>query len=89
MPTVWILPSANPALSEMFNAADWLVTLPGSAPEAQAATREPDVAVYDMGLGPPTDDFKAFCQMKFFPLLALAADWVNCAPKAGHKNRVC
>ncbi len=70
MPTVWILPSANTVRSEMFSAASWLVTLPG-----QADTREPDVGVYDVSLGPLSDDFRAFCQMKFFPLLVLAAIW--------------
>ncbi len=70
MPTVWILPFANTVLSEMFSAAGWLVTLPG-----QADTREPDVEVYEVGHGPLSDDFRAFCQMKFFPLLVLAANW--------------
>lgn len=71
MPTVRILPSADVVLSEVFHSAGWLVTSSGQ----QSDTREPDVVVYNVGHGPLSDDFTAFCQMKFFPLLVLAANW--------------
>ena len=66
MPTIWILPPSDSGLSEIFSAAGWPVSVSGNAS---------DVVVYDVGSGQLSDDFRTFCQMKFFPLLALATDW--------------
>jgi two-component system KDP operon response regulator KdpE len=75
MHTVWILPKADESLSETLHAAGWLVTFSGGIPNTQLVAAEPDVVIYDVGPGPLSDDFMAFCSMKFFPLLALAANW--------------
>jgi hypothetical protein len=63
------------ARGEILHAAGWVVNFSGSAPNAQSAVAEPEVVIYDVGPGPLSDDFAAFCAMKFFPLLALVADW--------------
>jgi two-component system KDP operon response regulator KdpE len=75
MHTAWILPKADESLSEILHAAGWTIAFSGGVPDAPSAAFEPDVVVYNVGSEPPTDDFTAFCSMKFFPLLALVADW--------------
>ncbi len=75
MPTVWVLPRANATLSNICQAAGWPVTLAGRLSSRDAQLSEPDVAIYDLDEKPPSEDFVMFCQLKFFPVLAIAADW--------------